>query len=472
MNFSAVILGAGRGKRMRSLTPKVLHEILGKPVIQYTIDAVKALRPERLVVVVGNKAEEVKERVNNSSLSFTVQRELLGTGNALLEARKGLRGMRTGTILVLNGDSPLITSKTLRMFLKKHKHDKNDLSVLSFVDDSRSGYGRVLRKKSGTITGIVEDRHAKAHEKKECTELNSGIYAIETGILRYLHKLKKHRTSGEYYLTDIVGLAARAARKVEAYECPSEEVRGINTRMELHHAIEIINRRNIKKWLSQGVTFIDPRTAMVHSGVSIGKDTVIYPNTCLEGNTSIGKGCMIFPGARIYSSKIANYVLVKDCSLIEESNVRDGSVIGPYAHLRPSSTIGRSVKIGNFVEIKKSTIGDETKISHLSYIGDAIIGKTVNIGAGTITCNYDGRKKSVTEIGTGGFVGTNCQLIAPVKIGKGAYVAAGSTVTRDVPDGALAISRVRQTNIKGWATRRTLRAKADTLKMKTKRDKP
>jgi bifunctional UDP-N-acetylglucosamine pyrophosphorylase/glucosamine-1-phosphate N-acetyltransferase len=450
MNFSAVILGAGRGKRMRSQIPKVLHEVSGKPIIQYTIEAVEALKPEKLVIVVGNRAEEVMERLKGEPAIFAIQNRLLGTGNALLKAQGSLKKSGSGTILVLNGDSPLITSKTLRSFLKNHRKSKNDLSLLSFEDDSQTGYGRILRNRQGTVTGIIEDKHASVHQKNEFRELNSGVYAIETRILDNLNKLKKHKSSGEYYLTDIVGITHKQRGKIEAYLCPSEELRGINTRSELHRVSEIMNNRNISKWLSRGVTFIDPSSTIIHSAVSIRQDTILYPNTCLEGNTSIGKNCIVYPGVRIRDSIIGTGVLLKDCSLIENGRIRDFSTIGPYAHIRPSSIIGRKVKIGNFVEIKKSNIGDETKISHLSYIGDAIVGKCVNIGAGTITCNYDGEKKSVTRIGTGAFVGTDCQLIAPLKIGKRAYVAAGSTITKDIPDGALAMSRAGQENLKNW----------------------
>jgi bifunctional UDP-N-acetylglucosamine pyrophosphorylase/glucosamine-1-phosphate N-acetyltransferase len=457
MKFSAVILGAGRGKRMRSQIPKVLHEVSGKPIILYTIEALKALKPEKLAIVVGNRAEEVRERLKGISADFITQDKLLGTGNALLEAQNALKKMKGSTVIVLNGDSPLITPRTLNTFIKKHKQNRNDLSLLYFKDPLQKGYGRIMRNVQGSVTGIIEDKHASGREKKEFTELNCGIYAIETGIMKYLSKLSMHASSGEYYLTDLVGIAYKKGRKVDAYHCPPEQARGINTRLELYHANELINSNNIAKWLSRGVTFIDPLSTIVHSSVSIKQDSVIYPNTYIEGNTSIGKNCIVYPGVRIRDSVIGNGVLIKDSSLIENSRVRDITTIGPYAHLRPDTKIGNNVKIGNFVEIKNSTIGDETKISHLSYIGDAIIGRKVNIGAGTITCNYDGRKKSVTRIETGVFVGTDCQLIAPVKIGKRSYVAAGSTITRDVPSGSLAISRVRQENIAGWSKIITLK---------------
>ncbi len=453
MPFCAVILAAGRGKRMNSLKPKVLHKVLGRPMLQYIIDAVKVLGPAKIIIVVGNGAEEIKKIISDENISFIIQEKLLGTGNALAEVKNAVRDIRNSTIVVLNGDSPLITSETLKGFLKKHKSDENHLSFLSFIDDSVSGYGRVVRDINGKVINIVEDKHA-APEVRNIKELNGGVYAVEPEILNYLNRLKKHKASGEYYITDLVGIASEHGRKVSAYDCPPEQIKGVNTRAELHQVSEILNSRIISEWMKKGVTFISPATSIVHPSVSIGKDTVIYPNTYLEGNTSIGKGCVIYPSARISDSMLGNRVIVKDCTLIEQSRIRDMSTIGPFAHLRPYSTVGINVKIGNFVELKKAVIGDNTKASHLSYLGDAVIGKNVNIGAGTITCNYDGQKKHTTRIDPGVFVGSDTQLVAPVTIGEGAYIAAGATITKNVPAGALAISRVKQRNIEGWTKRK------------------
>ncbi len=277
---------------------------------------------------------------------------------------------------------------------------------------------------------------------------------MQSEALNNLGRLKINSSSGEYYLTDIVKLMSDKGDKVEAYDCPAEDVRGVNTRLELHQVTEALNKRVISKLMEEGVTFIDPQTSFIHTSVSIGKDSVIYPSTYIEGNTVIGKECVIYPGARIFNSKLGNKVTIKDNTVIEETKIGDGSQIGPFAHLRPHSSIGRNAKIGNFVEIKKSAVGDGTKASHLSYLGDAVIGKDVNIGAGTITCNYDGARKHTTVIGSGVFIGSDTQIVAPVNIGKGAYVAAGATVTKDVPSNALAISRTRQENIKDWALKR------------------
>lgn len=456
MKLSVIILAAGLGKRMKSDIPKVLHEALGKPMLQHVINAVKPLKPSKIVVVVGNGADVVKQRVSEEGVSFAFQNQLLGTGDAAAAAGKQLNN---GTALILNGDGPLITAKTLKEFLSRHTRNKNTLSILSFIDDSLSGYGRVFRDEKGGVTGIVEDKHASEDERRIFNELNGGIYLIDIAALRYLNGIKKNSSSGEYYLTDLVGIIAGDGKKVDAYSCPPEEIRGVNSREDLFQVSDILRKRIISKWLESGVTFIDPNTTVVHSAVRIGKDTIIYPNTYLEGSTSIGKNCIIYPGTRISDSSLGDNVIVKDSTLIEESKIGKGAAVGPFAHLRPQSNIGRNVKIGNFVEIKKSSLGAGAKASHLSYLGDARIGSNVNIGAGTITCNYDGTNKFVTEIESGVFIGSDSQLVAPVKIGKGAYVAAGATITENVPSEALAISRTRQENLEGWAKKKRKIAK-------------
>jgi bifunctional UDP-N-acetylglucosamine pyrophosphorylase/glucosamine-1-phosphate N-acetyltransferase len=466
MSFSIVILAAGRGKRMNSLVPKVLHEALGRPILRYTIDAVKTLKPTKSIVVIGTGAEEVKERISDSRLSFVLQKNLLGTGNALSIAKKELK---KGTVLVLNGDCPLVTSKTLKDLLTKHRRSKNVLSFLSFVEDSMSGYGRIIRDDSGRVTGIVEDKHATLSEKRRFRELNGGVYVMKTEVIDYLSRIKKNSSSGEYYLTDIVGIVSESGKRLEAYNCPPEEIRGVNTREDLYEVSTILKRRIISKWMKKGVTFIDPYTSVVHPSVSIGRDTVIYPNTYLEGKTSIGMNCTIYPGARIYDSSLGDRVVIKDNTLIEESKISDGASVGPCAHLRPQSVIGRNAKIGNFVEIKKSNIGDGAKASHLTYLGDAEIGENVNIGAGTITCNYDGKNKSKTVIESGVFIGSDSQLVAPVTIGRDAYVAAGATITKNVPSGALAISRAKQRILENWAGKRKSRDKSKKLKTNSRK---
>ena len=335
MKICVVILAAGRGKRMNSLNPKVLHDVLGRPMIQYTIDAVRALKPQKLIMVINPAAsEEMRRKVKERSVSFVLQKKLLGTGNALAEAKKALKNIKNCTIIVLNGDSPLITADTLKGLLKNHKRNRNYLSFLSFTDESLSGYGRVLRDEQGRVAGIIEDKHATQGEKEIAKELNSGVYAIEAGILDYLDELKMNGASGEYYLTDIVGIAFKRGKKIDAYKCPAEEVRGVNTRAELSQTAELLNRRIISGWMQNGVTFINPSSSIVHPAVSIGKDTVVYPNTYLEGNTSIGEDCVIYPGVRIYNSIIGSRVTVKDNTLIENSKITDGLTVGPLAYLK------------------------------------------------------------------------------------------------------------------------------------------
>lgn len=457
MGLSVVILAAGLGKRMKSLKPKVLHEILGRPMLRHVIDAVMPLKPAKIVVVVGNGADNVVGRMNDRGLSFVIQKKLLGTGNALDIAKKALNG--SSAILVLNGDCPLITTKTLRGFLVNHRRSGNSLSYLSFFNEAVSGYGRTVRGDDNMIIGIVEDNHASSHEKAECKELNGGVYAMKPEVLNFIGRIKKNASSGEYYLTDLVNILSKEGKKVDTYICPEEEILGVNSRADLYNVSRIFQDRVISELLKKGVTFIDPHRSVVHPGVSIGKDSIIYPNTYIEGKTSIGSNCVIYPGARIVDSFIEEDVVIKDNSLIEESRIKTGASIGPLAHIRPQSIIGRNAKVGNFVEIKKTSLGDGTKASHLSYLGDAVIGNDVNIGAGTITCNYDGKKKHKTVIGNGVFIGSDTQIVAPVTIGKGAYVAAGATVTKDVPAGALAISRAEQKNIADWENRSRLKTK-------------
>jgi len=466
MNLSVVILAAGLGKRMYSQTPKVLHEALGKPLLQHVLDAVAPLKPAKTIVVVGNGARQVMEKTDNGAVRFVVQKKLLGTGDALSTAMPELG---RGPVLVLNGDGPLITTRTLKSLLKKHVRNRNALSFLTFLDESMSGYGRILRDNRGRVTAIKEDKHATAAEKNAYKELNGGIYLIEKNALRHLSRIRKNSSSGEYYLTDIVSLVSSEGKRLDAYRCPPEEIRGVNTRRELYEVSDILRNKCITRLMERGVTFLDPATAMVHPSVRIGRDSVIYPNTCLEGETSLGRRCVIFPGTRIRDSILGNEVTVKDNTLIEKSRIGDGVVIGPFAHLRPDNVIGRNAKIGNFVELKKSSIGNGTKASHLSYLGDAEIGNNVNIGAGTITCNYDGTNKFKTTIERDVFIGSDTQIVAPVTIGRGAFVAAGSTITQDIPSGALAISRTSQQNIENWA--RTRAARVTRHPGKTKKGK-
>lgn len=463
MRLATVILSAGLGKRMRSDLPKVLHRVLGKPIIQYVADSIRGLGAEENIVVIGSHGEGIREVLSGYPVRFVLQERPLGTGDALKRAVETLKGF-DGTVLVLNGDTPLIEKSTLKRFLRLHEKMKEEISIISFVAEGEHSYGRVLRK-GDRVAGIIEDNDASP-EQKEIREVNSGIYAIESKVLNLLDKIEINRKKGEYYLTDIVGIAVRRGFKVGAHILGSEaELTGINTREELHRAGLYMRDRVIERLMNKGITIMDKNSTFIHPDVKVGRDTVIYPNVFIEGRSVIGRGCRIYPNTRLVDSILGDGVTVKDSTLIENSIIKDKAVIGPFAHLRPGSVIGKSCKIGNFVEVKKSLIGDGTKASHLSYLGDSEIGRDVNIGAGTITCNYNGKEKYKTVIENGVFIGSDTQLVAPVKIGRGAYIGAGSTITEDVPPGSLALSRVRQRNIRGWVKKR-LKAKAvdDRLK--------
>ncbi len=452
MGLYTVILAAGLGTRMKSSTTKVLHPINGKPIIRHVVEAAKALTPEQIVVVVSPESNGIQEALRDEKVTFAVQKEPKGTADALKAARRKLGGLKKGggTVLILSGDTPLINPLTLQHLLKVHKHKRESLSILSFVAQGNHAYGRIVRE-GQNVTSIVEDRDADSVQKK-ISEVNSGIYAIESSILTLLREIKLNLRKGEYYLTDIVGIAARKGYCVGSHMLGDEtELTGINTRRELCMAGLYLRDKIVSKWLDRGVSFVNPKSVIIDPDVSIGVDTIIYPNVIIEGKSVIGSNCNIYPNTRIIDSTIGDNVIIKDSSVIESSNIKDRAMIGPFAHLRPGSIIGISAKIGNFVEIKKSVIGDGTKASHLSYLGDAEIGENVNIGAGTITCNYDGVTKYKTVIEEEAFIGSDTQLVAPVKVGKGAYVGAGSTITKDVPPRALAISRTSQKNIGDWA---------------------
>lgn len=469
MKIACIILAAGLGKRMRSERPKVLHEIDRIPMLRYVLDSVEEMHPQKIIAVVGTFYREIQKAVQNKSsmVIFARQKKARGTADAVSSALPFLKGFKN-TVLVVNGDTPLITGKTLKKFLTLHRKNKNLLSVLSFVPQSPDSYGRIIRNETGEVVSITEDRDAKGSLKK-ISEVNSGVYAFEHNVLSLVSEIPINRSKGEYYLTDVVGIAQEKGCKTGAFCIGNEEeCTGINTKEELEKAKEIMKDRVIKKWLNRGVTFLDTDNVYISSRVVIGKGSVIYPNVYLEGETKIGKECILYPNVRIQDSIIQDNVVVKDSSVIERSVAKKRSIIGPFAHIRPESVIGEAAKIGNFVEVKKSRIGSGTKASHLTYLGDAKVGKDVNIGAGTITCNYDGDRKHLTTIHDGVFIGSDTQLVAPVKIGKEAFIGAGSTITEDVPPRALAVSRAKQRNIRGWAGKRKQKDKKakDTLKHK------
>lgn len=450
MSIAAVVLAAGIGKRMKSRVPKVLHPVLGKPMLSYVIDAVRGVSPAKIVVVLGRGRDDVKKSVDSKGIIFVEQGVQLGTGHAANCARKELGGFR-GDILVLNGDFPLITSQSLKSLVKKHESEKADISILTARLQDPFGYGRVLRNNKGEIESIVEERDASPEERK-INEINSGTYCVKSGFLwEALNGVGSGNKQKEYYLTDIIGIARKKLRKISGVVArDSNEVVGVNDRAQLSEVEALLRKRINDTLMRAGVTLIDPGETYISPDAGIGTDTVIYPNTYIYGKTVIGRGCSIGPGAWIEDSVLGNGVTIKLSSYISKSLIRDDVTVGPFAHIRPDVEIMEGAKIGNFVEIKKSRIGRGSKVPHLSYIGDAVIGKDVNIGAGSITCNYDGYKKHETVIADGVFIGSDTMLVAPLKVGKGATTGAGSTITKDVPEGALAIGRARQTVIENW----------------------
>ena len=445
---ACIILAAGLGTRMKSALAKVLHPIYDRPMLDYALETATSLIPSKTVVVV-NKDFDTKAFTLPKGAVYAVQKQQNGTADAVSAGVSALGKSFKGTALILNGDSPLISPKTLKKFLRLHGKNKNSVSVLSFSAYDPTDYGRILRNEEGRALGIVEEKDA-TEEQKDICEVNSGVYALEPSAMALLKSIKLNRKKGEYYLTDIVGLALRRKLSTGVYcQGDEEEFLGINSRIDLARAHEALRIKKIRDLLDKGVTLIDPASTYVSPQVKVGRDTTIYPNVFIHGQTSIGKGCTIFPNVRIFESTIKDGVVIRDACLIEEATIGKEAQIGPMAHIRPGTRIGRGAKIGNFVEIKKSNIGDNSKAGHMAYIGDADVGKAVNIGAGTITCNYDGTNKHKTIIGDNVFIGSDTQLVAPVSIGKDSYVGAGSTITKDVPGGSLAISRSRQKTLKG-----------------------
>lgn len=459
MRTACVILAAGQGKRMKSSLPKVLHRVCGIPMLQAVIDTVRKLKPERVIVVAGRQIDLIKKEVTAPDLRFMLQKEPKGTGDALKSAIPALKGFK-GTVIVLNGDSPLIEPQTIKRLLVLHQKNRNAISVLSFHAEDPKGYGRIVRDGTGKFLAIVEEKDADNSQKK-VHEVNSGLYAINHDVLSLLDRLVVNRQKGEYYLTDIIALSLKQGLRTSAFAIGGEtEFMGVNTREELLRASEFMRQAVVLKCISRGVNLLDPASFFIHPHSSIGRDTIIYPNVFIEAGTKIGSNVTIYPHVRILRSMIDDHAVIKDSTVIEDSHIRTCASVGPFAHIRPGSEIGAHAKVGNFVELKKTLIGKGAKASHLSYLGDAVIGRDVNIGAGTITCNYDGQNKHQTIIGDNVFVGSDTQFVAPVKIGKGAYIGAGSTITRDVLPMALAVSRTEQRNIKDWAKKRQIKVKA------------
>jgi bifunctional UDP-N-acetylglucosamine pyrophosphorylase/glucosamine-1-phosphate N-acetyltransferase len=453
-HIHVVVLAAGKGTRMKSQLPKVLHRIGGLTLIERVIRTAAALEPASISLVVGHGADAVRQSlVKRTSLQFVTQEPQLGTGHALLQTRSLLEG-KSGTVVLLSGDAPLLTAASLNALVATHRDAQAAATVITANLARPFGYGRIVRT-SGRISKIVEDRDATPAQKA-ITEINSGIYAFDLPpLFAALDSIGTANKQGEYYLPDLVAIYRKQKRTVATWTVErADEIRGINSRTELAEVSTMVRQQKNEELMAAGVTLIDPATTYVDADVVVGADTVIYPCVFLEGSTRIGAACEIHSGARIVNSTIGDRVCVRNHTVVTDSTVDAGAFVGPFAHVRPGSEIGEDAHIGNFVELKKTRVSKGAKANHLAYLGDATIGEKTNVGAGTITCNYDGEKKHQTVIGDGVFVGSNSTLVAPLHLADGSYIAAGSAVTADVPGGALAIGRARQEIKEGWVAKR------------------
>jgi bifunctional UDP-N-acetylglucosamine pyrophosphorylase/glucosamine-1-phosphate N-acetyltransferase len=454
MDTHVVILAAGKGTRMKSALPKVLHRVAGQPLIDRVLACAAALRPRTTTVVVGHQSESLKAALaGHEGLTFVVQEPQLGTAHALLTAEQALSGQK-GLLVLLSGDVPLLTSDTLAKLVDCHRTSGASASLITALVDNPHGYGRIVRS-GEQIARIVEEKDASPAEKT-IREINSGIYVFSLeGLFDAVRGIATHNAQSEYYLPDLVAIYRQRGSVVETVTVSNaDEIRGINSRVELAAVSRIVRDRKNAELMASGVTIEDPATAYVDEDVTIGPDTVLHPGVSLEGHTAIGAGCEIHMGARIIDSQIGDRVTILNHCVITSSKIADDASVGPFAHLRPDTDLRAKSKVGNFVELKKTVLGAGSKASHLTYLGNATIGEKVNIGAGTITCNYDGVTKSQTVIEDGAFVGSDTQLVAPVTVGKGAYVGSGSTIRENVPPGALAVSAGKQRNLEGWVEKK------------------
>ncbi|KOO42345.1 bifunctional UDP-N-acetylglucosamine diphosphorylase/glucosamine-1-phosphate N-acetyltransferase GlmU [Priestia koreensis] len=453
----AVILAAGQGTRMKSSLYKVLHPVCGKPMVQHVIEQLASLNLEQMVTIVGHGADKVKAEIGNRS-AFALQAEQLGTAHAVMQATQ-LEG-KEGTTIVVCGDTPLITAETIQSLLDHHEQQGAKATILTAHAEDPTGYGRIIRNQEGLVAKIVEHKDASEQERN-VQEINTGTYCFDNGFLfDTLKKVSNDNVQGEYYLPDVIEILKNEGEVVSAFQTPHfEETLGVNDRFALSQAEEFMKNRISKKHMLNGVTIIDPSHTYISVDAEIGRDTVLHPGTTISGETVIGENCFVGPNTEIKDSKIANNTAIKQ-SVVHDSEIGNDVTIGPFAHIRPQSSISDEVRIGNFVEIKKTKFGKGSKASHLSYIGDAEVGQDVNLGCGSITVNYDGKNKFLTKIENGAFIGCNSNLVAPVTVGEGAYVAAGSTITEDVPGNALSVARARQVNKENYVDNMDVKKKS------------
>ncbi|SFT47805.1 bifunctional UDP-N-acetylglucosamine pyrophosphorylase / Glucosamine-1-phosphate N-acetyltransferase [Selenomonas sp. GACV-9] len=447
-----VILAAGKGTRMKSKLPKVLHKAAGKSMVQHVIDAAKAAGAKRNIVVTGFGGDVVREAIG-AQAEFVEQKEQLGTGHAVMQTADLLKD-ETGTVMVLCGDTPLLTGNLLKKLFDAHVEAGAKATVLTAIMPDATGYGRIIRMADGSVQKIVEHKDA-TEEERQVKEVNSGIYCFDAkALFASLEKVTNDNAQGEYYLPDVLEILQKQGEKIWAVAADDyESTLGINSRQQLAGAEKILRRRKNEELMAEGVTLMDPDTTYVDADVKVGRDTVIYPMTWLEGNTVIGEECEIGPSIRFQNVKAGNHV-TGQFTYAHDCELEDGVILGQFTHIRPNTHLAEGVKIGNFVEVKNSTVGKGSKLPHLSYIGDTDMGSGCNMGCGTITVNYDGKTKFRTKIGNDAFIGCNSNLVAPVEVEDGAYVGAGSTITKKVPSNTLAIARARQTNIEGWKDKR------------------
>ena len=465
-----VILAAGQGTRMKSGLAKVLHPVAGTPMVEHVLRAARSLSPSTITLIVGHQADAIQSFLGPpEDLQFALQVPQLGTGHALRQAEALLAG-RTGTLVLLSGDVPLLSAATVGRLIDTHRAAGASATVLTALAERPYGYGRIIRA-GGQIARIIEERDATPAERR-VREINSGVYAFDLApLFDALRGLAARNAQGEYYLPDLIAVYRRRRLPVETLIVDDpREILGVNSRSELAEVSAIMRQSKNEELMAAGVTIVDPATTYIDKDVEVGADTVIHPGVVIQGHSRIGSACEIHAWVRIADSELSDRVTIHNFCLIVGARVAAGAAIGPFAHLRPATEVGQGAKVGNFVELKKTTLGAGSKANHLSYLGDATIGANVNVGAGTITCNYDGQKKHETVIEDDAFIGSDTQLIAPVRVGQGAYVAAGSSITDDVPPGALGISRGRQANIDGWAERQ--KSTAPDTEPRTRTRKP